>query len=172
MRRRQPDFWCPPGFERLLPAFGAKAPAIARLEPRKAEFGHRCRQIVADRLRERQKRGIELGADSMHPEILGSGVAAAIPIEASHRLDAAFGEWLAEDVARIGYRLSLHGFGSGRTAIGTLGKPHFDRVPDLRRNLDPVEPRDFLDAGRRGDVDLGQPVADHVDTDKDEPFRT
>ena len=29
----------------------------------------------------------------------------------------------------------------------------------------------LLDAGRRGDVDLGQPVADHVDADEDQPAR-
>src|SRR5208282_6292867 len=61
---------------------------------------------------------------------------------------------------------------SRRTAIGMIGKPGFDRIPDLRRDLDALEPRDLLDAGRRGDVDLRQPVADHVDADKDEPLGT
>src|SRR6516164_7734353 len=54
------------------------------------------------------------------------------------------------------------------TASGSLGEPRFDRVPDLRGNIDPVEPRDLLNASRRGDIDLGQPIADHVDPDKDE----
>ena len=53
-------------------------------------------------------------------------------------------------------------------AVGALGEPRLDRVPNLRRDLDAVEPRDLLNAGRRGDVDLGQPIADHVDPDKDQ----
>src|SRR6516162_4491731 len=61
---------------------------------------------------------------------------------------------------------------SRRAALGALGDPGFYRVPDLWRDLHPVEPRDLLDAGRRGDVDLGQPVADHIDADKDQPLGT
>src|SRR6516225_10267019 len=59
---------------------------------------------------------------------------------------------------------------SRRAALGALGDPGFYRVPDLWRDLHTVEPRDLLNAGRRGDVDLGQPVADHVDADKDQPL--
>src|SRR5512143_3031388 len=39
-------------------------------------------------------------------------------------------------------------------------------VPQLRLQRDAVETADFLDAGRRGDVDLGEIVADHVDADE------
>src|SRR5688572_10259328 len=43
-----------------------------------------------------------------------------------------------------------------------------DRVPDARGEVDPVEAVDLLDARRRGDVDLGEVLADHVDADEDE----
>src|SRR5215469_4877423 len=61
---------------------------------------------------------------------------------------------------------------SGGPPFGSFREPYFDRVPDLRGNIDPIEPRDLLDAGRRGDIDLCQPVADYIDPDKDEPLRT
>src|ERR1700680_1839752 len=60
---------------------------------------------------------------------------------------------------------------SGGSAVGALVEARLDRVPDPRCNLDAVEPRDLLDAGRGGDVDLGQPVADYVDPDKNQPLR-
>src|SRR5688572_32829309 len=43
-----------------------------------------------------------------------------------------------------------------------------DAVPDLRFQRHPVEAVDLLQAGRRSDVDLGEPVADHVDADEDQ----
>src|SRR4051812_18309246 len=43
-----------------------------------------------------------------------------------------------------------------------------DAVPDLRFQRHAVEAVDLLQAGRRGDVDLGQPIADHVDADEDQ----
>src|SRR3954454_6563553 len=45
-----------------------------------------------------------------------------------------------------------------------------DRVPQADFKLNPVQVVDFLDAGRRRDVDLGQIVSDHVDTDEDQAF--
>src|SRR6516225_3732453 len=104
VRRRQPDLWRLAGLERLLPALGAQTPAIARLEAGKTECRNRCRQVVAGGFRERQKRRVDPGAHGMHPEILGSGVAAAVAVKSGHRLGAAFGERLAEDIACIGHR--------------------------------------------------------------------
>src|SRR6267143_6804291 len=72
--------------------------------------------------------------------------------------------------ARDGYLHQSQGFNSCRPALRAIGQPSFDGIPDLGCDLDAGEPCDFLDAGRRGDVDLGQPVADHVDADKDEPL--
>src|SRR5258708_38746824 len=43
---------------------------------------------------------------------------------------------------------------------------HLDSIPDLRFQRDAVETVDLLQAGRRGDVDLGEIVADHVDADE------
>src|SRR5271155_400470 len=102
--RGQSDFGSFAGLECLLPALGAQAPAIARLQTRKAEFRYRRRQIVAGRLRERQKGGIDAGANRVQPEILGSGIAAAVAVKSGHRLGAALGERLAEHVACFRHR--------------------------------------------------------------------
>src|SRR5688572_5752541 len=44
-----------------------------------------------------------------------------------------------------------------------------DNVPDHGGNVRSAELGDLADAGRRGDVDLGEIVADHVDADEDQP---
>src|SRR5579862_3127790 len=49
-----------------------------------------------------------------------------------------------------------------------LNEARLDRVPDPPFERHVVEAIDFLNAGRRGDVDLRQIVADHVDPDEDE----
>src|SRR5262245_10081286 len=51
---------------------------------------------------------------------------------------------------------------------GPAGEALLDRVPDLGFDLAAIETVDLLDAGRRGDVDLGEIVADHVDAHEDE----
>jgi hypothetical protein len=43
-----------------------------------------------------------------------------------------------------------------------------DLVPDRLLDLDAVEARNFLQAGRRGHVDLGEVVADHVDAHEEQ----
>src|SRR5277367_1481985 len=48
----------------------------------------------------------------------------------------------------------------------------FDTVPDRLLQVHAVESGDLLEAGRRGHVDLGQPVADHVDADEDHALLT
>src|SRR5262245_37996774 len=55
-----------------------------------------------------------------------------------------------------------------RPAAGSLLKLRLDRVPDLGFDLGTVEAVDLLDTGRRGDIDLGHIIADHVDADEDE----
>src|SRR5437763_16277423 len=57
---------------------------------------------------------------------------------------------------------------SARPPIAAGGIAGLDRVPDVARQVDAVETGDLLDAGRRGHVDLGQVIADHVDADEDE----
>src|SRR4026208_874659 len=50
--------------------------------------------------------------------------------------------------------------------------PALDRVPDAPRGVGAIELVDGDDAGRRGDVDLGQPfAADHVDADEEQAAR-
>ena len=63
-----------------------------------------------------------------------------------------------------------------RSADGDHLRPCFDRVPDQRGDIGAAEALDFLDAGGRGNVDLGHIVADHVDASENQPaafqFRT
>src|ERR1700722_14753928 len=49
-----------------------------------------------------------------------------------------------------------------------LASLRLDRIPDQCRDIGAAEILDRADAGGRGDVDLGQEVADHVDADEDE----
>src|SRR5882724_8338969 len=56
--------------------------------------------------------------------------------------------------------------GSGIAAAGVVTA--LDGVPDVALERDAVEAVDLLQSGRRGDVDLGQVVADHVDADEDQ----
>src|ERR1700738_3141366 len=115
---RQPDLGCLAGLERLFPALRAEAPAVARLEAGEAEFGHRGREIVAGRARERQEVGIDFCAHSVQPQIFGPGVAAAVAIKSGHWLGAAFGGRFAEDVAGI-----THGQGSLGFELTPAGAP-------------------------------------------------
>src|SRR5580693_147875 len=111
------------GIERLLPACRAQAPAIARLQTGKAGRWSRARQIVAGRPRKREEPGIDLRADGVHAEILGSGLAAAGPIESGQGFRAAFGERFAENVARPPWPAGIGtgSIGHGSTPSFTLG---------------------------------------------------
>ncbi len=46
-----------------------------------------------------------------------------------------------------------------------------DHIPNQGRGVRTAQIFHRTDAGRRGDVDLGQPIADHVDADKDHAAR-
>ena len=46
---------------------------------------------------------------------------------------------------------------------GALG---LDGIPDFCGHIRTVQPRDGANAGRRGDVDLGEVAVDHVDADE------
>ena len=72
-------------------------------------------------------------------------------------------------------RLTKRGVGfwcriSSLAAFGALGEAGLDGVPDAGLEADAVEAVDLLNAGRRGDVDLGEVVADHVDADENQPL--
>jgi hypothetical protein len=81
------------------PAGGADAPAVAGFEAGKAELGHGSREIVAERLRGSEKGLIDDAADGVDANVVGTGVATAIPEKAGHRLAAANSEGLPEDVS-------------------------------------------------------------------------
>src|SRR6476620_6255901 len=116
VRSGEPHLRRLPRVERLLPARRAQAPAIARLQPGKSGGRNRDREIVAGRLREREKLGVYLGAYRMHAEILGAGLATAGPVEPGQRLRAAFGKRFAEHIARPG--------GPPRSGTGSVGHSH------------------------------------------------
>src|SRR5260370_15780531 len=96
---------------------------------------------------------VDPGAQGMDAEIVRAGLAAAGAVKPGQRFRAAFGERLAKDIARAGGP----GVGTGRirqwnppwlsrAAGGSRGEPRLDRVPDIHREIDAVEPRDLLDA--------------------------
>src|SRR5688500_8726659 len=70
--------------ESLLPALGAKAPAVTWLHSGKLKFRVGGREVVADFFREREKGGRGDDADRVHSDVLGSGLAATIPVETGH----------------------------------------------------------------------------------------
>src|SRR5262245_54976972 len=70
------------GVERLLPALGAQAPAIARLQALEAELGHGRAEVVAARLGEGEELPRHHGTDRVQAGILAAGVAAAVAVEA------------------------------------------------------------------------------------------
>jgi hypothetical protein len=49
--------------------------------------------------------------------------------------------------------------------------PPLDRIPDQRRDVGAAEALHLANAGRRGDVDLGEIIPDDIDADEDEPAR-
>src|SRR5882757_5121699 len=71
----------------------------------------------------------------------------------------------AKNVRRIMRSLSRLLATRGVAARGDVTR--LDAIPDLGLQRHTVEAVDLLQAGRRGDVDLGEPVADHVDADED-----
>src|ERR1043165_9477906 len=75
------------GIERLLPAAGAQAPAIARLEAGKAVLRHGSREVVALGLGEGEELGGHDHTDRMQADILAAGVAATVTIEAGHGVE-------------------------------------------------------------------------------------
>ena len=88
------------GFEGLLPALGAQAPAIAGFETGKTDFRYRRRQVVAARFGETEKGIGHHHANRMAANILTAGIAAAVPVKARHWLDRTRLKGFAEDIAR------------------------------------------------------------------------
>src|SRR5579883_29714 len=88
------------GIERLLPARGAEAPAVAGLQPGEAVLREGCAEVVAGLLRERQELRRHDAANRVQAKVLLAGVAAAVAIEPGDRVDRAGSERPAQDVDR------------------------------------------------------------------------
>src|SRR5258708_8747470 len=100
MRRLEHDLRRRPAIERLLPAAGAQAPAIARFQAGEAVLRQGRAEVVAVRLGEGEKLRCHDDADGMQADILAAGVAATVAVEAGHRLLRAGLEWAAQGVDR------------------------------------------------------------------------
>jgi len=85
VRRREYDGCRDTGCECFAPGGGAHAPSVARLETGETEFWGRRNEVIAAPSRKREKFLGYLHADDVQPNILGSGVAAAIAIEPGAR---------------------------------------------------------------------------------------
>ncbi len=70
-----------------------------------------------------------------------------------------------DDCRTLGNKPSPRGRGVG---VRGFSESLFDRVPDLVFEGQAVEAVDLLQARGRGDVDLGQVIADDVDADENE----
>jgi hypothetical protein len=98
VRRAQNNTWRDPRLERLAPARGAQAPAVAGLKSRKAEVGLWRGEIVAPRFGEFEEVGGDLDAYRMQSKIFRPGMAAAGAVEARQRSVGAALQRLSEDV--------------------------------------------------------------------------
>jgi hypothetical protein len=83
----------------LEPAGGTDAPAVAGLEAGESVLRHGGGEIVAERFGGGEEWGVDDATDGVDTEIVGAGVAAAVAVEAGHRLAATGGQRLAEYVA-------------------------------------------------------------------------
>jgi DNA helicase II / ATP-dependent DNA helicase PcrA len=99
----QAHSWRAAGFKRFLPAGGAQAPAVARLQSLKAKFGPGGAEVVALGFGEFEEFGSDYGADSVQAKVIGAYIAAAIAVEAGNRVFAAGFQFFAQYVYRFGH---------------------------------------------------------------------
>ena len=92
---------CGAGEERLGPARRAKAPAIARLQARKAIFWHRCAKIIPALFGKRQKLRRHLGTDRVAAGILRPGRATAIAKKPGNRIIGTRLQHPAQNIQRL-----------------------------------------------------------------------
>lgn len=98
MRRFQHDRWRHSRFQRLLPALSTQAPTIARTEAREIKLWDRRTEIVAHHFGEFKEFGGGLHANRMNSQIVATGPAATIAIEAGHWIRGAVLKFSAEDI--------------------------------------------------------------------------
>ena len=95
------DGWGNVGIGGFLPPGSAETPAIARRQPGKVEFGTRCAEVVAARLREREKVLGHHRANGVCPAVARPGVAVAVPVKSRHGIGGARLEGAPEDVLNV-----------------------------------------------------------------------
>src|SRR5579859_3890291 len=98
MGRRQHDESSYSGLVGLQPVARGDTPAVAWHEARKVVFRDRCAEIVADHLLILEKLGAHHRADRVATDVLWTGAAATIAVEASQWLCATALERPAEDI--------------------------------------------------------------------------
>ena len=91
--------WRSARIQRLLPTRRTQAPTVARPQPGKAEFRHWGRKIVSTRFGEFEERRGHDGADGVATRVLLPGVAAAVAVKASDRLDRTDFQRFAKHIA-------------------------------------------------------------------------
>ena len=91
-------FRCGARIQGFLPPGGAEAPAVSGLES--GETGLGAAEVVADAPAELEELGRHPGAHHMGAQVIGTGVAAPVPVEAGERVEAARLQLLTENVLR------------------------------------------------------------------------
>ena len=87
----------------LKPARRADAPTIAWFQAGEAKLGPGRAQIITELLGNSQKIFVQDAADGVDAKIVGSSLAAACAVEASHGLATAGLERLAENILTAGF---------------------------------------------------------------------
>jgi uncharacterized hydrophobic protein (TIGR00271 family) len=98
MRRLEHDGRRNAGLERLLPACGDDAPAVARLQPREEPLRLGRGQVVPDRRRELEELVRHDCADRVEARVATLRATVAVPEEAGQRVERARLEVAAEDI--------------------------------------------------------------------------
>jgi hypothetical protein len=70
----------------FLPTRRTEAPTVTRFQALKADFGDRCRKIVATRFGKLKERGGHDGANRVATKVLAPSVAATISKKSGHRV--------------------------------------------------------------------------------------
>jgi hypothetical protein len=94
----------------LEPPGGADTPAIAGFQAGESELRQRRTQIVAKKPGDTKKLFVNHAADGMDAKVFGAGLAAAVSIEAGHRLAATDLQGLPEDISSPAFEAFRGGF--------------------------------------------------------------
>ena len=84
---------------RLQPPTCTDSPSITWLEPGESELGVRRRKIVPDGLLVLEELGGHHRTHRVGPDVVGTGIGEAVPVEAGQRLEAAHLQRLSEHIA-------------------------------------------------------------------------